>query len=257
MFGKKVLVVPGILFVLVSCASVDYETGGPTQFELREAESEIEQLDELVRNGYSAEGNLARLQRVAARMAPHAVNLCRALDEVRNCSFNVAHRDTVDFNAYATIEEDSAKFVYVTMGALEYTHTDDEIAFILAHEYGHLIGNHAREASRRTLLRRIGEWLGLLEDGDVQDRKQELEADLFATRLLLTAGYDIEGAYQVLMKLAALTDSSRHFPQTHPSGLFRLAAAKRYLQDETFRRITSKEQAWYRRSGSAGQRDEA
>src|SRR5690554_7365341 len=113
-------------------------------------------------------------------MEPYAVTLCRALREVRGCRFSVHHKDTSEFNAYATVS-DNRKFIYVTMGALEYTHSDDEIAFILAHEYGHLIGNHAREAMRPSLFTRLGRKLGLLADGDELDRKQELEADLFAT----------------------------------------------------------------------------
>lgn len=231
--------------LLAACAGVDYEISRPTRLELLEAERDIARHGKLEKNAWSKAENLKRLERVVKRVSPAAERLCQALGEVRDCTFQVLHLNSREFNAYATREEDAGKYVYLTLGALEFTHSDDEIAFILAHEYGHLIGNHTNEAAIPPFAKvlastRVAGWINRI----AFDRDQESEADLFATRLVLDAGYDLDKAYRVLITLAVLSEPSEGFLSTHPSGPRRLASARRHLREEAFVEISGKEEAY-------------
>ncbi|MDP6599411.1 MAG: M48 family metallopeptidase [Candidatus Poribacteria bacterium] len=168
------------------------------------------------------------------------------------------------FNAYATTI-DGANVIKVTKGAMKYTHSESELAFIVAHEFGHHIGDHLQESMGLT----VGEGIGLLiglsiisddyyeldaasdivsattELGGMFDRPsfsraQESEADLFATKLVINAGYDVNEATQVLVNMASIS-SAEGFFSTHPSGPVRLATAKRHVGSAALARIEIQE----------------
>ncbi|MQK95581.1 M48 family metalloprotease, partial [Escherichia coli] len=96
--------------------------------------------------------------------------------------------------------------IYVFRGMLETTDTEDELASVLAHEAGHVAGRHSLKQFRLSL------GIGLLADllnlnkqsAFVQNlaglattlyelgysRQHERDADNYALRLTLLAGYD-------------------------------------------------------------------
>lgn len=110
--------------------------------------------------------------------------------------------------------------------------TDDELAFVLAHETGHITAQHARQMMNRAL---IAQGLGLIllrgassavRTGlDVAytlndrgySRNQEYQADDYGIKLMQQAGYNPEGAIKALAKLGM--DSSKglnKYLATHP-----------------------------------------
>jgi len=94
----------------------------------------------------------------------------------------------------------------------------DQIAFLIAHEMGHIALKHAvnrivKDAALSLLLRQTSNrlatssWLGKASEqllGSAYSRAEELEADIFAAELIKTAGGDPSEAENLLHKLSGL-----------------------------------------------------
>ena len=118
----------------------------------------------------------------------------------REYTFTVLDNPTP--NASAT--EDG--YIFVNRGLLAYLSSEDELAGVIGHEIGHVIGNHVKEGNRKRFLGEIAGWLGALATGtnSVWDltntltatmqsgygRAAELEADEFGAKFLALSGYD-------------------------------------------------------------------
>lgn len=110
--------------------------------------------------------------------------------------------------------------------------TDDELAFVLAHETGHITAQHARQVMNRSL---IAQGLSLvlfrgtssavrtsldiaytLNDRGYS-RNQEYQADDYGVKLMQLAGYNPEGAIKALAKLGMDTNKGiNKYLATHP-----------------------------------------
>jgi predicted Zn-dependent protease len=121
----------------------------------------------------------------------------------------------------------------------------DEMAFVMAHEMGHVVHKHAvnrmmANAAIATALQRLplgggllraplgGLVSSLLRQGYSQD--QELEADSFAIRLAASAGFDRAAGGRALGRLAqsSSSDSLSSYFGTHPPLPVRLANLRRF-----------------------------
>jgi len=153
--------------------------------------------------------------------------------------------------------------VYVTRGMLQYLASrgsrEDELAFILAHELGHINAQHLLQ--RYEYLRRQSLVAGLVDLGlavatrgatggaqtlgtlardavtVVNDlaasgysQQQELEADQLGMRYCLRAGYDPQAALEMIEDFKRF-DQPTLFLRTHPVTELRAEYLRRYLQD--------------------------
>ena len=128
-------------------------------------------------------------------------------------------------------------YVYITRALLALMNNEAELAFVLAHETGHVAAHHsdarARVAQRNVLLGALGQAVlgGLLGNGTLgqvgqklgqsgiqrlvvgnvmsHSRKDEFEADDLGTVYMARAGYGTGAAATVLTSLAAQTDLER------------------------------------------------
>ena len=86
-----------------------------------------------------------RFQRVSARISRVGKHYCETLTAERknfDCNVDVAvDRELNERNAYFTYKNDKP-VIRISLPMLQDTASDDEVAFILGHEYGHLIGRH-------------------------------------------------------------------------------------------------------------------
>jgi len=135
-----------------------------------------------------------------------------------------------EYNAFAL----PGGFIFTTSNLMRlYTSRREELAFILAHEIGHVVRGHPFDRvlamHSLNLLGRIGHTGGilgnlaastlreLLEKG--YSREQELEADGFAVRLMDAAGFDPLCAEDSIRRLAETggdeSDMFEYF-STHP-----------------------------------------
>lgn len=207
---------------------------------------------EAPRNMVSASTGKNRFLRVARRIEPVAKAFCeRELAQNKSIECNV--RLEIDSqmkgrNAYFTYMEpgNKAPVIRFSVPMLQDVKSDDEVAFILGHEYGHLIGQHIVKQQQQALAGAL--IMGALTAyanaqstaaGGTYDPKAvkrnmelgadigkiafsqtyELESDMLGTRIASAAGYNpIEGSKffardeTVRMKTGQLS-----FWGTHPS----------------------------------------
>jgi arylsulfatase A-like enzyme/Zn-dependent protease with chaperone function len=142
--------------------------------------------------------------------------------------------DTPDPNAFAL----PGGFVFVTAALLRHFADDrDALAFVVAHEMGHVSLGHARDRYMADLVfgvigRRVpaaGQVVGeMLSKG--YSRDQELEADREALRLLTAAGFQGDGGVRALERLvrhAPEEDGLGGYFSTHPRLDHRIQALRK------------------------------
>jgi hypothetical protein len=100
--------------------------------------------------------------------------------------------------------------IIVTTGLFAIAHGEDELAFVLAHEMGHLMLGHT---------------------GAITAEGMESEADLVALELMTGAGYEPAGALTFLLRLAA----ESHVPVDRKAIVVRLAVLEDRIQAEATR----------------------
>ena len=158
----------------------------------------------------SDEAGIARAQRVAARVQPVAEAFCRE-QGVANCTFRVSVDKSTDVaNAYQSYEN-GVPVVKITLPLLRQSRNDDEIAFILGHEFGHHIAGHIDRKQTQALAGAVlggviaaatddryiaqGMAVGGGVGGLAYSQTYELEADVIGTEIARLAGYDpVKGA---------------------------------------------------------------
>ncbi len=136
------------------------------------------------------------------------------------CTFTLVNSDVV--NAFAV----PGCYIYVTRGLLAIVGSEAELASVLAHEVGHIVGAHAQRQQSRSLWSMLGviavslagsEQLTRLAGQAAQffslrySRTQEYEADTLGIRYLQTASYD---PYAAADMLAALGRQERFMSET-------------------------------------------
>jgi predicted Zn-dependent protease len=127
--------------------------------------------------------------------------------------------------------------VFITEGLLRRLQSDDQLAGVLGHEMGHVVGRHSNEQMASSQKwSGIAQGIGvLLSDGQSNighqigglvaqwrvstfSREDELESDALGVRFMMQAGYDPEALIGVMKILAeAGGGGGIEFLSTHPS----------------------------------------
>lgn len=164
------------------------------------------------------------------------------------CTFTLVNTDVV--NAFAV----PGCYIYVTRGLMGIVNSEAELASVLAHEVGHITGNHSERQQRRSLFRGLGvAAIGAITGSERltriagaaaglftlrYSRKHEYEADDLGLSYLSKAGYDPHAAVDMLDALGRhqqfLTasrgrDDANSMPEwamTHPLSGNRTARAR-------------------------------
>ena len=153
-------------------------------------------------------------------------------------SFTVLASDVV--NAFAA----PGGYIYVTTGLLAMAEDEAELACVLAHETGHVVGRHSVRAIQNAMGIQIAAQLLLGEDNEAwgqlaglgaglftmkNSREHEFQADQFAVKYAVAAGYDPAGMVRFFDKLIDLYGSGAEgiegWLSTHPSTDDRIARA--------------------------------
>ncbi|WP_176473128.1 M48 family metalloprotease [Sphingomonas lenta] len=127
-----------------------------------------------------------------------------------SCTFTLVNSDVV--NAFAV----PGCYIYVTRGLFAIVGSEAELASVLGHEVGHIVGRHSQRQGRRSVWRQLGvlavsltgsERLTRLAGQAAQyfglrySRRQEYESDDLGLRYLREAGYDPYAAADMLASL--------------------------------------------------------
>lgn len=163
------------------------------------------------------------------------------------CTFTLVNSAVV--NAFAV----PGCYIYVTRGLVAVVTSEAELASVLGHELGHILGRHAQRQESRSIWRQLGviavsvtgsEQLTRLANQAAQhfglrySRVQEYEADDLSVRYLRNAGYDVYAAADMLaarrrqesfMSQRGREDGARSLPKwalSHPLTERRIARAR-------------------------------
>jgi predicted Zn-dependent protease len=144
-------------------------------------------------------------------------------------TFQVVNDSSI--NAFATM----GGFVYVNTGLMETADNEAELASVIAHEIGHIVGRHSVEQMRQMAVAQgVASAAGLDESLAIQigvelalrrpnSRKAEYEADQFGITNLGKAGYDQTAAVDFMEKLLQ-GGSVPTILSTHPATNDRISA---------------------------------
>jgi predicted Zn-dependent protease len=164
------------------------------------------------------------------------------------CTFTLVNSDVV--NAFAV----PGCYIYVTRGLMGIVNSEAELASVLAHELGHIVGDHGERQQKRSFWRGLGviavgfftgsETLTRIAGQAAQyftlrySRNQEYESDDLGIRYLRASGYDPHAAADMLAALAAQErymtktrqrDEAKSIPEwarTHPLTESRIQRAR-------------------------------
>lgn len=162
----------------------------------------------------------ARVQRVGAAIA--------AVAPRKDVTFTYQTLNSSVINAFSA----PGGPVLITRKLATMMTTDDELAFVLAHETGHIVAQHARNMMNRSMIAQglatvlfAGASTGVQTGLDMAytlydrgfSRNQEYQADAYGVQFMQQAGYNPEGAVTSLAKLGV--DRARglnKYLATHP-----------------------------------------
>ncbi len=158
-----------------------------------------------------------------------------------NWEFNLIRNNTA--NAFAM---PGGKIAFYT-GILPILQTDAGIAYVMAHEIGHVVGGHHAEIySQQVAAGGIAAISGIFGGNTVSslvsdglsitllkyNRDQEYEADKYGMIFMAMAGYNPEEAIKVEERMGKLTNSNgSDFLSTHPRSMRRIEELKKFLPE--------------------------
>ena len=204
-------------FAFALCAAPASAGAGKKMYEEFVAENQI----------YADERLQSYMQRVGARLLAHTP------DAGKEYHFHVLDGDRV--NAFATADA----YIFVSRGLLAFLQSEDQLAAVVGHEIGHVVGRHMRKrrvtniagkaigavaaiaTGRGELMRDVSNPLtALMVSG--YGRDMELEADRFGGEFMARAGYDPLAVIDTVWVLKDQQDFSKRVGGEAPSyhGLF-------------------------------------
>lgn len=167
----------------------------------------------------------ARLQRVVNQLAPEATKLCREMNGPQaNCNLYVELTKGKGLNAHADGEK-----IVIYMSMVDFAKDDDELAFVLAHEYTHHMMGHVQSAKQNVL---GGALLGTLADAlaasqGISTSGQFGKMGAQASMLAYSPAFETEADYIALYMLERakfnINDAPnfwRRMAQNNPQGIY-------------------------------------
>lgn len=154
-------------------------------------------------------------------------------------TFQVVDDDSI--NAFATM----GGYVYINTGLMQKAENEAELASVIAHEIGHIVGRHSIEQMKeRAIAQGALSAAGLDRSQAVQigvelavnrpnSRQDELEADKFGLDNLTDAGYAPSGMVSFMRKLLEQGSSVPTFLSTHPATDERIERLQAEIPDQS------------------------
>lgn len=141
--------------------------------------------------------------------------------------------------------------IFITAGLLSRLKTEGQLAGVLGHEVGHVIGRHSAEQMSKSamisgmanaaILTGIDPTGGIAASGIAKmkqleyGRDDETEADELGVQLMVQAGYDPRALVEVMKILAAASGGAGRVPEfmsSHPNPLGRAEHIAKYIRQK-------------------------
>jgi predicted Zn-dependent protease len=173
-----------------------------------------------------------------ARIQPLKLDVMRAGDPhtfnmwaVPACQFTVQLIESYEINGIT-----DGRRVGVTTGAMRFLRSDDELAWVVAHEIAHNVLNHSQNARLRAMLNAfVGATMGASAESstEVPRRSFEARADYVGAYIMARAGYDVQAIKQFWHRIERLQSGEENpeMDRTHPTTAERLAAFEVTLKE--------------------------
>ncbi|MDJ0681293.1 MAG: M48 family metallopeptidase [Xenococcaceae cyanobacterium MO_167.B52] len=154
-------------------------------------------------------------------------------------TFQVVDDDSV--NAFATM----GGYVYINTGLMKRAENEAELASVIGHEIGHIVGRHAiKQMREKAISQGVLSAAGLDSSQAVQigvelalsrpnSRGDELEADRFGLENIKKSGYAPSGMVSFMEKLLQRGSSSPTFLSTHPATSERIKLLQNNIDSRT------------------------
>lgn len=186
-----------------------------------------EEVSQLIRRMTVA--RIQPLQLDLVREGPrHTLNLWA----VPACQFPVQLIESDQINGIA-----DGRHIGVTTGTMRFVGSEDELAWVVAHEIAHNVLNHSQNARLRVMLNTfLSATTGASSTvaGTTPPRRSlEARADYVGAYIMARAGYDVRAIKQFWRRLERLR-SGKHAPEMdrdHPTTAERLAAIEEVLKE--------------------------
>ena len=220
------MIAPVLLVLLVGCAKPGLRGVIPTVGEYGEAQRQIRGTSLPPPRNLPRDQWHPTLNRVIGKIGPAAYRTCLDVgalncEQVKNSVFIV---DDDRINAFV----DEEHKVSVHTGLLYYAASDEEIAAVLAHEYGHIFADHIRKTQANagagflagalaglavTAMTGVnvteeGMETGQSLGGFAYSQAFELESDYYSGLILEKAGIDLRHGQNLLIRLARTSQGS-------------------------------------------------
>jgi Peptidase family M48/PDZ domain len=147
------------------------------------------------------------------------------------CQFSVQLIESDRINGIA-----DGNHIGVTTGTIRFVGSDDELAWVVAHEIAHNVLNHSQNARLRAMLHAfLSATTGASTEEPTAAPRRSLEAraDYVGAYIMARAGYDLRAIKEFWRRLERLRSGQRspEMDQTHPTTAERLAAFELTLKE--------------------------
>jgi predicted Zn-dependent protease len=196
-------------------------------------------------------------RRVAGRIEPAAEAMCREAAPDANCDFLIGLETDPRMppNAFQTLDDNGRPIVIVGANLLREMQSDDELAFVLAHEMSHHIAGHIGKQRQQQALGALvlgglvaatGQAYGQPASDDAirqamdvgayvgaraYSQSYELEADTIGAYVAARAGYDPERGAAIFGRPALANPGGPAILASHPASVQRQATVARVAAD--------------------------
>jgi hypothetical protein len=174
---------------------------------------------------------VARIQPLQLEVARGGSRQMLNLWAVPACQFSVQLLESNQINGIA-----DGRRVGVTTGAMRFVRSDDELAWLLAHEIAHNVLSHSQNAQLRVMLNAfLGATVGASATvpASVPRRSLEAQADYVGAFIMARAGYDVQAIKQFWRRMESLRsrENTPEMDVSHPTTDERLASFEITLKE--------------------------
>ena len=147
------------------------------------------------------------------------------------CKFSIQLINNDQINGIA-----DGKRIGVTTGMMKFVGSDDELAWVVAHEIAHNVLDHSENARLRAMLNAyLGATIGPSSEtsAEVSRRSLEARADYVGAYIMARAGYDVRAIKRFWWRMERLRSGEERpeMDSTHPTTAERLAALEVTLKE--------------------------